>query len=440
MDVKNTMVGRSICYFIFLFGAICIFFVSPSHANSGLSLNQLSVIAIQNNKDLRAATYSVALAKSRLTQAGQLPNPTLELLNTDDRAFKNEGEYTRSVGFSQEFPVAGRIGRQKEVARVDVAIAQAEIADAERKLRVDVAKNFYTLLVFDRRLAQLDRLSQINYRLMQGARHRYRAAEVSELDVNTAKLEYQKLSQEKKILISQRLVQLADLNTLLGRPAKSALILDETLPHLPNLPDLISLQKLALERRPDFLAANLTICRAQADMALARAQRWADWKLGIGVEQDKLIIEGAPPQSPDRSLAISLSIPLPLLNQNQGRIQEASSSEIQAYERIQALKLTIESEVTSNYNQVQYLQTVINQSQISSIPIGEKNIRLAQQAYNMGQISIFEMVQMQRQYYELQRSYLDALDQYLQAFVKLQSAIGGDLYVLTRRETPHGKD
>ena len=422
--------GRDYLFTVVIIAITWLALIQGAYAGYEPKLDQYIRIAIQNNKDLKTVKYNVAIAKARLTQAGQFPNPSVELGSIDDRGFTNSGEYTRTVGFTQEFPVGGRIGRQQDVARIDVVIAEAEIRDAERKLRADLATAYYDLLMTDRRLMQLNKLLRVNIRLVQVAKHHYHAAEVSELDVNTASLEYQKLSQENKVLVSFRLTQVARLNTLLGRSAESALQLDKSLPSLSFLPNLLLLQKSALENRADFLSAYLNLNRAKADMALARAQRWADWKIGIGIEKNKLVIEGAPPQQPDRALAINLSIPLPLLNQNQGRIQEASGSEMQAYERIQALKLNIESEVASSYGQVQYLQKALKQTESSSLPLGMKNIRLAQEAYNAGQISIFEMVQMQRQQYDLQKAYLNTLEQYLQAVVKLQTAIGGDFHKL----------
>src|SRR5262245_22536250 len=106
-----------------------------TQATPKLTLNELTHIAIQNNNDLKAAQYNISLAKARLTQAGLWPNPSLNLLNTDDKLLTNEGEYTRSAGFSQAFPLSGRIGKQKNVARVDVALARAEIRNAKRLLK-----------------------------------------------------------------------------------------------------------------------------------------------------------------------------------------------------------------------------------------------------------------------------------------------------------------
>ncbi|MBY0272471.1 MAG: TolC family protein, partial [Alphaproteobacteria bacterium] len=105
--------------FLFLF-----LIIAPVvNAEDVLSLDQLIEIALQNNKALKVAKHNVDIAKARLMQAGQYPNPRLNLLNSDDSLLTDEGEYARSVGISQEFPVAGRIGNQENVAQIDIEIA-----------------------------------------------------------------------------------------------------------------------------------------------------------------------------------------------------------------------------------------------------------------------------------------------------------------------------
>lgn len=93
-------------------GFLMALLISPAIvvAKPALTLKQTTQIAIHNNRDLIAARYTVSLARARLIQAGLWPNPTLNLTDIDDKAFTNEGEYSRSAGFSQAFPISGRIG------------------------------------------------------------------------------------------------------------------------------------------------------------------------------------------------------------------------------------------------------------------------------------------------------------------------------------------
>ncbi len=400
-----------------------LFFPIIAVAQPVLTLKQTTQLAIHNNRDLIAARYAVSLARARLVQAGLWPNPSLNLTDIDDKAFTNEGEYSRSAGFSQAFPISGRIAKQKTVARIDVVKAMAEIREAERKLSANVANAFYALVITERRLHQLNYLLGLNKELVRVTHNRYHVAEVSELDMNTARLEYQRINQDKQLLDSVRVNQLAQLNQLLGRHATEQITLDSTLPKQAALLGLKSLQTIALNNRPDKQAIVLGLQRANADVRLARVERFADWTLGLAVQQDELVVQGAPSQRPDRTLALNLSVPIPLLNGNQGRIMEASATGTQALMALRAINLTIETEVANNYAQIQILHNALQQTQNTSLKLTLKNINLAREAYKNGQLSLLNLVQVQRQQNDLQMSYLTNLEKYLQAYVALCTAV-----------------
>ncbi|HAT4425587.1 TolC family protein [Legionella pneumophila serogroup 1] len=393
-------------------------------AGKTLTLQGITQIALANNKDLKAARYNVAIAKARLIQAGLWPNPSVNLSNNDDRLFNDEGEYSRSAGFSQAFPISGRIAKQKTVARLDVMKAIAEIREAERQLSAKVANAFYAAVITERRLQQLNYLLRINKELVNVIHNRYHAAEISKLDENAARIEYLRIVQEKHLLHSLRISQMATLNQLMGRDANSPLSLKADLNTGQNFPELPALKTLALNNRPDRQSIALSINRAIADRHLAKAERFADWTVGLGVQQDKIVVEEGPPQPADRTLGVTLSVPLPLLNQNQGRILEASRTGTQAMMALRALNLSIETEIASNYAQLKALRMSLRETQSVSLKIGVESVKLARDSYENGQISLLNVLQVQKQQNDLQMTYLTTLEKYLQVYVALCTAIG----------------
>lgn len=403
---------------------------------AGMSLPQAIDIAAQNNKDLQAARYTVEQARARLLQAGLPPNPRLDVAARNDLIFRNQGEYAASIGISQKFSVVGRIAHQKEVARVDVALALAEIRQAELKLAGDVMSRFYRVLALNRQIEERERLIDVDQKLVLGTRNRFKAAEVSELDVNTAQLELQRLTQERALLLSQRITQLARLNQLLGRPATQTLALDDTLPASDTLPSLAEQQRQALSSRPDLRFALLSADRARAEQALAHAQRWEDWTVGVGLEQGHQVIDGGPPQGASRALGLSLSIPLPLRNANQGNIAEAAATEAQAYARIDALKLSIGNEVANAYAETERLRQTLAEYRGTMLALSARNVRLALQGYDQGLIPFGDVARIQRQQGELNIAYLNALDQYLQALARLHIATGDYAGYVPEQKTP----
>jgi cobalt-zinc-cadmium efflux system outer membrane protein len=388
------------------------------------SLKQLVALAQSENKDLQAARYAVDIGRARLLQAGLRQNPRLDVSLRSDFLFSNDGEHGSSLAISQEFPIAGRISRQKDVARVDIALAEAEVAEAERQLADEVAGKTYRLLVSQRQASALDDLIRVEDALAKTTRARFRAAEVSELDVNTVQLDIQRLGLERSLLQSEQQALVVALNTLLGRPATTALTVVEPLPDADAVPALSQLQDRALRQRPDLRAALLSVDRAAAEKSLAHAMRWQDWSVGLELSQDKQVILGTPPQGTDRAIGVSVSVPLPLFNKSQGLVAEADANGAQASARVDAARLTILSEVAGAHAEAARLQALLAQFGESTRPVSERSVRLARQGYQQGLIPIFDVVQAQRQQAELNKAYLSTFDQFLQALVRLHTATG----------------
>ena len=400
------------------------FAASHEPSSPTLGLPQLIDIARQGNKDLQAACYAINTARARLLQSGLRSNPRLDLSARSDFLFRNEGQYSTTVGISQQFPIAGRLLRQKDVARVDIALAEAEVQEAERGLANDIAVAVGRLVVIDRQIHSRGALIAVEEKLAKTTRNRFKAAEVSELDVNSVQLDLQRFVQERNLLQIQRQALIVTLNTLLGRPASSALNIDSSIPENSGLQSLEQLQLKASHSRPDLRSALLASNRAEAEMALAKASRWEDWTVGLELSQDKQAITGAPAQGVDRAIGVIVSIPLPLFNKSQGLVAQAQASQEQAEAKIAAQRLRIAGEVAGAYGEATKLQASLSQYGQRLLPISQRSVRLAQEGYNQGLIPVFDVVQAQRQQAELNATYLTTLDQYLQTLARLHTAVG----------------
>ena len=389
-----------------------------------LGLADLVQLAIKNNPALAAQRYTVEAAEGRQQQAGSMPNPRLELSNTSNSFLSNGGEYSRSIGLSQDIPVGGRLGAQQDVADAGLRLSVATLRQTEATLAGQVATSYYRLLVLKRQIATRDALIGIDQKLLDATTARMQAGEVSPLDVSTAELETERLKEQEVLLQNQYDVELANLNQLLGRPARTPLALADTLPQDNTFGNLGDLQQQALKERSDLQAAQLESEQAQAQVSLARSERWEDWSVGVSTGQSRLDVTGAPPQATEHEIGVTLSIPLPLWNRNKGNVAAALSGGRQADANGAALKLQIQNEVATAYSQLQRLSDVTARYRDRLLPLSEKSVALAQQGYDQGQVSIVEVVTAERQHSEVEIAYLDALDQYLQAYASLNQAIG----------------
>lgn len=395
---------------------------AQAHTHSGVSVADLVAAAQRDNPTLQAARGAIAVSRARLANTGLKPNPRLELGARSDFPFGNEGEYELSIAVSQDIPMAGRLLRAKEVARVDVAIAQAEVDEVARKLAGDVANAAWRLLVLDQRIADANKPIAVDESLLAVLRKRLRAAEVSEMDINTVRIEMQRHAQAVRALEAERQAIAAGLNALLGRPVDMPLRITGAVQILP-LPSLTTLQAQARAQRPDWHKALLGVDRAAAEAALARSERWEDWSVALGVSQDRQVIKGAPPQDLGRMVGVSVSIPLPLRNNGSARIALATAESAQAQAVSDAQGRAIDAEVAVAYVRAESLRTSLAQAQDAFAP-AERNVQLARLGYSMALVSVFDIVKAQRELAEAHARYFELLDDALQAQVQLQTATG----------------
>lgn len=399
------------------------------------TLSQLILSAQRTNRELLAARYAIDMGRARLVQAGLLPNPRVNVSIGSGYLLGNRDAYAMAVGVSQDFPMTGRILRQQDVARVDVALADAEIAEAERRLAGEVASGVYRMLIIERQINTTDALIAIDERLAKSTRNRYKAAEVSELDVNAVAIDVRRLAQERARLQTQHETQRIALNLALGRAPGSPLHLAE-IPLAQESLDRIGESGTWLARRPDYAMAMLQVDRSTAEIALAKAKRWDDWSVGVGVQQDRQPVDGAPAQGNDRALNLTLTIPLSLNSRSRGLIAVAAANTDQQRARLVAQRLAIENQVASAYAAATGLGAVLSDYRKELLPVAERNVALAQKGYAQGLVTILEVVQAQRQLGDVQSSYLTTFDQYLQERVRLHVAVSDYPLLSQSGDTP----
>lgn len=413
-----------------------------------LTLDHAVVMALRNNRDLRAASYEVDKARGRLLQAGLWPNPALELSHATDRTFHNEGERATTAGFQQAFPVAGRLAFAKRVSRVEVAQAMAEIRNRERLLIGEVQRDFLTVLLHRQQIAANRELVGANRDFADVLRARFERAEVSEVDVSLARAEQQRLAVELAVLEGDLVARELALKLRLG------LAPEDPIAPQGNLEVLLT--RFAPERysttmvvnRPDLRQTELGIDRAAAEVRLAKAEAWEDWTLGVEYEQERGVDE---PRglTTDKFLAFKVSIPVALWNRNQGKLYEHRAAAEQAHAQFEAQRLAIRSEIATAMARARSLRSAVGKYGSDVAPALAESNSLVRRGYSEGLIPPAQVIQVQQQQASLRTAFLSATATYLQALVDLETATASSPYLKkdflqsrtteTRRRSTHRK-
>ena len=225
---------------------------------------------------------------------------------------------------------------------------------------------------------------------------------------------------------------------LVGFGVDQTLALETKAPLRRPFQSSLDLVAQAVERRPDLRLLSLSADRADAEKALATASAWEDWNVSLGVKRDRLVIEGAPRQPGDDALTMTLTIPMPLLNRNEGTRDAATADKIAGQEQAIALRQRIENEVAGTQEQLTQLFAAVQAYEAQALPLSRKNSELARDAYRKGQVSISEVVQAERQEKDIGINYAEALAQYCNGLVKLETATVAHADLMTRPVEANG--
>ncbi|WP_309383687.1 TolC family protein [Cerasicoccus frondis] len=395
--------------YTFLIFAVACAATLHAQASPPLIFNRESAVqrAVYGNRGLQAARYSVDQAQARTIDAGSLSNPSLNLTGASDFAFSNEGEYAWSIGLEQRFPVTDRLRRLRNIASLEVQLAELEIRDAERKVAYVVEQIFDSITLIDAELALYREQIALNQKFADFLQKKIDRAEASSLDLGQAKVAQAALNQKVLRLERERTGQLVHLREQLGLQLGQALDVDTQSTDMPHV--LPAFQQSDLADHPAYQLRMQLADIATEHTALAQAERWADIAVEIFYEQglgnnaledpatNNLYIGG----EKEQFLGIGLSIPLPLHNQNRGEVISRRARERQLQAEAGALSFRLLNEAAELRDEYSEVEEQIEDYESAIMNQATGNLSQLEDAYALGQVDLTSVFRAQERLLEL---------------------------------------
>ena len=396
--------------------------VRPARAaeeTAQVTLDEAVALLRRQSPELLAGALKVRAAQGDVTTARLYPNPTLSfgagnfpIGRTNPPGIGAGDTVNEQVGIGQELVLWGKRGERIAAAHGRMAAAGAERADLDRRLVFEVRARFVRTLVAGERL-RLARENLTHYReTVRVSRERADAGEISAAEFDKIALEQRGFEHEVADAEIERRQAVAELLPLLGLDVADLVPVGEL--RLPAArTDTDTLVSEALRRRPDLTAAERAAEAAEAALRLARAERWPNVTVGVQYTHDEFQVAG----NLANSLGANFSLPLPLVNRNQGEIQRAEAEALIARREVQKLRLGIPQEVRTAVTSYTVAGERVRRFEEAFLRQSEDARRAAEVSYREGAISLLEFVEAERTFIQTQRDHLDALlDGHLSAF------------------------
>jgi len=396
---------------------ILIFLTQYSFAQTRITFQDALVTARKNNPFFLARKYNTDLAKADIITASLRPNPSLNLSAEQVINSKYFEENTGALDPAnrQSNIQAGKIlqvtGQRKykiHKAEKDVDVESANLSDFERNLLFDVANQwldawfaFEKLEIVQRAKINSDTLLNVNQ-----IRLRNQVITTTEFLRTSIKADQYALMLRKSL--QEYISELFSLKQLLG--TSDSIMISDTEPvfrtKLPSTLDSAIIY--ALNNRTDLLINQKAIEAAKVNLDLQKAIAFPQPEIGLNYN----------PQNKVPYLGAYLQFPIPVFDRNQGQVTRAKLQITQSESYLKACQARVQNEVRSAYmefqtNQATYQKYNLIYRQSESVM---NTVRLS---YLKGGTTILDYLEAERDWFEMQNQYYEALYDFRQSYIKV---------------------
>jgi cobalt-zinc-cadmium efflux system outer membrane protein len=398
---------------------------------AGLTLEEAIAQAIEREPSLRAARSEVDVARGMRLEAGLRPNPTLSVVQQTeptgtDRQTRIDVQWPLDL-----FRKPGRVN----VADREIEATQYSAANRERVLAAEVRMKYGEVLTAVRELSVSDDLVAATARQHGLVSARVGAGATPPLDRDMLRVELQRLEADRLLQAGHAEHALIELKRLLGLAADAPLKLRDNLEQLTLRETALPLaaDSLPTSGRPDVNEAESRVDLAEALIDQARREGRFDVSLfGMYMRTDAGFPQRAfgPQNDLERVRGVfhywagGITVMVPLRDRNQGEIAAAHAQRAGAAAELDATRLTARAEIAAARTRDEHARQAVAAYSSDTMALARQNLAVIGQTYELGRMTLFEVLTEQRRYLDVERAYTSALREAYEARQALRRALG----------------
>ena len=396
----------------------------------GLTLDQAIERLIRSNLDLFSKSFELPQAEADILTAGLRANPILysdvQCVPYGSFSINRPGGQTQyDINVSYPLDLTRKRKARTLVAYRAKCVLEAQFQDAVRQAIDNLYTEFVEVLAT--REAVREAREGVEELEEEPAPNRVPGERVGQPGVEDQRLEVQREAAGVALADAEEQLR-ADLRALGSllrmRPAEAERLTVRGSLHDRAQPPARddALLRLALVSRPDLVAYRLGLGRAEADVALALANRYPDLYL---LYQPYTFQDDSPlGKKSAHSWGVGLAVPLPLFNRNQGNILRARLNVTQTQAEMLALEDKVVYEVRQAERQYIVTRASIARIENSLLPRARQEHDRVARLYHAGKADELAFLTAERDYDQIVRQYRDVLVRHRRAMLKLNTAVG----------------
>jgi cobalt-zinc-cadmium resistance protein CzcA len=381
------------------------FFGGSANAQTRISFNAIYDTALLNNLQLRSSDLQISRSRALSGSWREIPKTGVFVENEDINPQDRKG--ILKIGVSQSIDWPGLYKARK--ALLEQQVTSVELAKQVRALEIkrDVQSVYYTLWYLQSRQTLWQRLDSIYSSLAQAAFLRVRTGESAGLDSIAASAK----AKEVSVQVQQLLREIQSQQELLKKYVGTSLY---------YLPEAIILQKVAVSFVDTSTTNHPQLRYQQQNVSIASSE------INVQKQTRKPSLDGrvfsqrlygiSNPYS-GFSVSVGLSIFGGSAYRNRlkaAEIERSYQQSIYEYE-----KLSLNTAYTQAWQQLQKDEELLQYYESTGLSQAAAIMKAANIAYRAGEIGFAELSQFLTQAIDIQRNYLEVLNQYNQSAIQL---------------------
>lgn len=398
-------------------------FSTQSNAQSPKAFNLSEVLdsAYKNNQLLQADAFDVQLHQSLGESSSLLPKTHIEA----QLGQNNSHRFDENFSISQSFPSPGLFRAKRNLAEQNIALSQQKLNITKQELTYDIRQSWYQILYWQALEKVLMREDSLLGQFVRAASLKYEKGESTFLEKTTAENKQQQLLQnisQVKLLIATEKMKLQQ---WMNYPDDFSIAENDFSPIVFSE----ILDTNLIRSNPLWLFTQQQIALVEAEKQMTKAEAKPDFTAGYFIQS----IAG--PQEVDgqiknydnvpRFQGVRLGISLPIFGAKGYKVKK-EAAEVQVIiqqKQSEYLQMQLQNQLKLYAEQYAFWKNNLAYFQNTALPNAASIITNATRGYLGGDIGYVEYAQALQTDLEIQKAYLEAVNNLNQAVISIQFII-----------------
>jgi cobalt-zinc-cadmium efflux system outer membrane protein len=368
---------------------------------SALDLASLEQMALAQNPTLVQAGAQVQLSRGKAIQAGLRPNPSIGYVAEQIGAAGTAGEL-HGMFIEQEIITGGKLQLSRSKFAQEARQAELQVFAQHCRVLYGVRVNFYETLVWQRRLQLRQRLLANAEEATVTVRELLNVGQANQSDALRAEVALQRARVTANMAERHLQGSWDELSAVVGAPDMVRTALDDTMDFASHESvDRLAALENVLNRSPELQFARAEVARDQIGLRRERAEPIPNIDLRAET--------GYNFEAQDTVAGVEIGFHLPLFDKNQGTILQAQAELTRAQAEVDRVALMLRKRFAHTFAEYETSRQSAEAYRDNILPKAEEIYQSNLNSFHERRAAWPQVVDAQREYFELYEAYLDDL-------------------------------